>query len=97
MSSPREPKLVRLQVRWQGGETETLQIQMPQNRADVIRYPEAFVARLRELAVDHHDDEIVALLRKDGQKSSTTGSRSALSNGCATNIAYQRPSLRQGP
>src|SRR5271169_4336661 len=52
-----EPKLVRLQVRWQGGETETLQIQMPQNRADVIRYPEAFVARLRELAVDHHDDE----------------------------------------
>jgi Recombinase zinc beta ribbon domain len=68
-----EPKLVRLQVRWQGGETETLQIQMPQNRADVIRYPEAFVARLRELAVDHHDDEIVALLRKDGQKSSTTG------------------------
>lgn len=47
-----EPKLVRLEVRWQGGETETLQIQMPQNRADVIRYPEAFVARLRELAVD---------------------------------------------
>ena len=62
-----EPKLVRLQVRWQGGETETLQIQMPQNRADVIRYPEAFVARLRELAVDYHDDEIVTLLRKDGQ------------------------------
>ena len=73
-----EPKLVRLQVRWQGGETETLQIQMPQNRADVIRYPEAFVARLRELAVDHHDDEIVALLRKDGQKSSTTGKPIAL-------------------
>jgi hypothetical protein len=68
-----EPKLVRLHVRWQGGETETLQIQMPQNRADAIRYPEAFVARIRELAADHHDDEIVALLRKDGQKSSTTG------------------------
>ena len=34
-----EPKLVRLQVRWQGGETETLQIQMPQNRADVIAIP----------------------------------------------------------
>ena len=73
-----EPKLVRLQVRWQGGETETLQIQMPQNRADVIRYPEAFVARLRELAVDYHDDEIVTLLRKDGQKSSTTGKPIAL-------------------
>ena len=66
-----EQKLIRLQVRWQGGETETLQ--MPQNRADAIRYPETFVARLRELAVDHHDDEIVALLRKEGQKSSTTG------------------------
>ena len=73
-----EPKLVRLHVRWQGGETETLQIQMPQNRADAIRYPEAFVARIRELAANHHDDEIVALLRMESQKSSTTGKPIAL-------------------
>jgi DNA invertase Pin-like site-specific DNA recombinase len=66
-----EPKIVRLQVRWQGGETEILQLRLPQNRAEAIRYPEAFVERIRELAIDHHDDEIVALLRAEGHRSST--------------------------
>ena len=33
----------------------------------------SFVARIRQLARDHHDDEMVALLRGEGQKSSTTG------------------------
>jgi DNA invertase Pin-like site-specific DNA recombinase len=66
-----EPKVVRLHIRWQGGGTETLQLQLPQNRAEAIRYSEAFVARIRELAVSHHDDEIVALLRAEGQQSST--------------------------
>jgi hypothetical protein len=36
-----EPKVVRLHVRWQGGATETLQLQLPPNRADMVRYPEA--------------------------------------------------------
>lgn len=67
-----EPKVVRLHVRWQGGKTETLQLQLPQNRADAIRYPKPIVARIRELAVDHHDDEIVGLLRSEGHTSSTT-------------------------
>jgi DNA invertase Pin-like site-specific DNA recombinase len=66
-----DPKTVRLHIRWQGGETETLQLQLPPNRADAIRYPEAFVARVRELAVNHHDDEIVDLLRDEGHQSST--------------------------
>jgi DNA invertase Pin-like site-specific DNA recombinase len=68
-----EPKLLRLHIRWQGGETETLQVILPPNRADAIRYPAPFVARIRELARDHHDDEIVALLRSEGHKGSTTG------------------------
>jgi DNA invertase Pin-like site-specific DNA recombinase len=66
-----EPKVVRLHVRWQGGATETLQLQLPPNRADMVRYPEAFVVRVRELAVSHYDDEIVALLRAERQMSST--------------------------
>ena len=66
-----EPKIVRLHVRWQGGATETLQLQLPQNRADAIRYPDAIVDRIRQLAVDHHDDEIVVLLRSEGYKCST--------------------------
>jgi Recombinase zinc beta ribbon domain/Recombinase len=71
-----EPKVVRLHVRWQGGKTETLQLKLPQNRADAIRYPKPIVARIRELAVDHHDDEIVALMRSGGYTSSTKKSRS---------------------
>jgi DNA invertase Pin-like site-specific DNA recombinase len=67
-----EPKVVRLHIRWQGGETETLQVQLPQKRADAIRYPSPFVARIRELAVKHHDDEIVRLLRSEGCISTKT-------------------------
>lgn len=66
-----EPKLVRLHVRWQGGATETLELRLPPNRAEAVRYPEAFVARIRALAGNHHDDEIVPLLRAEGHQSST--------------------------
>jgi DNA invertase Pin-like site-specific DNA recombinase len=68
-----EPRTIKLHVRWQGGKTETLQVQLPQKRADAIRYPTPFVAYIRELAVNHHDDEIVALLRSQNHTSSTTG------------------------
>lgn len=71
MAKGPEPKIVRLQVRWQGGATETLEVPLPPNRAEAIRYSEAFVARIRELAVKHHDDEIVLLLRAEGHRSST--------------------------
>ena len=66
-----EPKIVRLHIRWQGGQAETLQLRLPPNRADVVRYPEAFVEHVRELAFDHHDEEIVALLHGEGHQSST--------------------------
>jgi len=68
-----EPKIVRLHVRWQGGETETLQLRLPRNRADVIRYPNPFVERVRQLAVDHHDDEVAVIMRSEGYKNSRTG------------------------
>src|SRR5260370_3052967 len=68
-----EPKTVRLHIRWQGGEIETLCLQLPRNRAEAIRYPMAFVARIREFEADHHDDEIVTILRDEGQKSTATG------------------------
>jgi hypothetical protein len=68
-----ELKALRLYIRWQGGETETLRLQLPQNRAEAIRYPMALVHRVRELAADHRDDDIVAVLRAEGQKSTTTG------------------------
>ena len=66
-----EPKVVRLHVRWQGGATETLELRLPLNRAEAVRYPDAFVARIRELAASHHDDEIVYQLGAEGHQSST--------------------------
>jgi DNA invertase Pin-like site-specific DNA recombinase len=66
-----EPKIVRLHVRWQGSATETLELRLPPSRAEAIRYPEAFVAHIQELAADHHDDDIVRLLAAEGHQSST--------------------------
>jgi DNA invertase Pin-like site-specific DNA recombinase len=71
VSNGPEPKIIRLHIRWQGGATETLEVLLPPNRADAVRYPEAFVSRVRELAVKHHDDEIVQLLGAEGHQSST--------------------------
>jgi DNA invertase Pin-like site-specific DNA recombinase len=68
-----EARVVRLHIRWQGGATETLLVQLPQKRADATRYPSPFVERIRELAVNHHDDEIATLLRSEGCKSTITG------------------------
>jgi hypothetical protein len=71
VSKGSEPKTIRLNIRWQGGATETLEPLLPPNRADAMRYPEAFVSRVRELSVDHHDDEIAQLLGAEGYQSST--------------------------
>jgi hypothetical protein len=67
----REPKLLRLHIRWQGGAIETVELRLSPNRAEAVRYPDAFVAHIRALAATHDDDEIVALLNRDGLKSST--------------------------
>jgi hypothetical protein len=66
-----EPKQLRLQIRWQGGATETVELRLAPNRADALRYPEAFVARVRELAIRYDDGEIAAKFNGDGLTSST--------------------------
>ena len=66
-----EPKTLKLHILWQGGAKETLDVLLPPNRADAVRYPEAFVSRVRELAVNYHDDEITQLLSAEGHQSSS--------------------------
>ena len=39
-----EPKLLHLQIRWQGGATETIDVRRQPNRAEATRYPDTFVA-----------------------------------------------------
>ena len=70
LKSP-EPKLLWLQIRWQGGATETIKVRRPPNRAEAVRYPEAFVAKIRTLAERYDDKEIVARLNGEGLTSST--------------------------
>jgi hypothetical protein len=60
-----------LHIRWQGGAIETVELRLSPNRAEAVRYPDAFVAHIRALAATNDDDEIVALLNRDGLKSST--------------------------
>ena len=67
----REPKQLRLQVRWQGGETETVELHLPPSRAEAVRYPSEFVVRIGDLAKDHDDEEIAASLDREGLQSST--------------------------
>ena len=45
-----EPKLLQLQIRWQGGATETIEVHQRPNRAEVVRYPDEFIAKIRALA-----------------------------------------------
>jgi len=66
-----EPKLLRLQIRWQGGATEIIDVRQQPNRADAVRYPDTFVAKIRDLAKLHDDREIVAKLKTEGLTIST--------------------------
>jgi len=66
-----EPRKVRLQIRWQGGATETVELRLAPNRAEALRYPQEFVARVKDLAIHHDDGEIAAKLNGEGLTSST--------------------------
>ncbi len=66
-----EPKQLRLQVRCQGGAAETVELRLPQNRAEAVRYPPDFAGRIRDLAKDYDDGEIAASLCREGLKSTT--------------------------
>ena len=66
-----EPKLLRLQVCWQGGANETIEVRQRPKRQDAIRYPDTFVAKIRDMAKLYRDAEIIDLLKSEGLTSST--------------------------
>jgi DNA invertase Pin-like site-specific DNA recombinase len=66
-----EPKLLCLQIRWQGGATETIEVRQLPNRSEAIRYPDTFVAKIRTMAQRYDDNEIVAQLKSEALTSST--------------------------
>jgi hypothetical protein len=60
-----------LQIRWQGGATETIDVRREPSRAEVTRYSDTFVAKIRTMAEKYDDDEIVLRLNGEGLTSST--------------------------
>ena len=67
----RRPRLLRLQICWQGGATEVLEVRQRPKRQDAIRYPDTFVAKIRDMAKIYNNREIVELLNGEGLTSST--------------------------
>lgn len=61
-----EQRLVVLHVRWQGGACEDIQVQLRRKLADQVRYPNELVQRVRELAHELTDDQIVEALNQQG-------------------------------
>jgi len=66
-----EPKLLKLKIRWQGDATEVVELQLPANRPDVMRYPQTVIDRVRDLAREHDDSDIAALFNEENLTSST--------------------------
>jgi len=63
-------KKVILHIRWQGGVTENISIDIPLNVFDRIRYGKDIVNRIRELASQHTDGQIAEILNAEGIKPS---------------------------
>jgi DNA invertase Pin-like site-specific DNA recombinase len=55
-----------LHLRWQGGSTENIEVKLLPNYCEQVRYPEDFVERIRQLAVQLNDDEIAEQLNQEG-------------------------------
>ena len=64
-----ERKSAILHVRWQGGACEDLEVTLPANIADRLRYPDEVVDRVRELAREHSDEQVAAALNREGRRS----------------------------
>jgi DNA invertase Pin-like site-specific DNA recombinase len=65
-----ERRLFVLHVRWQGGALEDLLVPMPPTQAEVRRYPEQVVERVRqEISLHQTDAEIAATLNQEGLNS----------------------------
>jgi Recombinase zinc beta ribbon domain len=63
------PKQLLVHIRWQGGACSERTVQPPLNMPDRVRYPDAIVERVRELAQSLPDDQIAAQLHRDGHTS----------------------------
>jgi DNA invertase Pin-like site-specific DNA recombinase len=66
---PRQPKQLLVHIRWQGGASTDVAVQLLPNFAERIRYPAELVRRVRELAYNLPDSRIAAQLNQEGRRS----------------------------
>jgi hypothetical protein len=69
VEKPSSPKQLSVHLRWQGGASTNLTVQLPLSIADRVRYPGALVDKVRELAHDLPDAEIANRLNREGYAS----------------------------
>lgn len=55
-------KQLKLHVRWQGGLNESINVQLPKNYPDRLRYPSEFVEKIRQMAQSMSNKEIIQKL-----------------------------------
>jgi len=66
-----EPRQALLHVRWHGGAHVDIAVPLPPLRQEQLRYPLELVQRVRELALELGDDQIVERLNQEGRRSAT--------------------------
>ncbi len=72
VSKSNQKKTISLNIRWQAGPLEQIQVIMPPNAADKTRYPKAIVEKVRSLTLQYGDDKkTVAILNEQGILSAT--------------------------
>jgi DNA invertase Pin-like site-specific DNA recombinase len=65
-------KTLLLNVRWLAGHTEQIKVNLPPNVADKIRYPDAFIEKVRALTLKYGDDKkTIDILNEQGINSAT--------------------------
>src|ERR1039457_4878314 len=69
VEKPANQKQLLVHIRWQAGACSDVNVQLPPNIADRVRYPSAAVDRIRELAHNLPDGEIAGRLNREGQLS----------------------------
>src|SRR5260370_24375531 len=69
VEKPSSAKQLLVHLRWQGGASTNLTVQLPLSIADRVRYPAALVDKVLELAHGLPDAEITAQLHRQGHAS----------------------------
>jgi len=67
VTKDRQTKTLFLNVRWQAGPLQQIQVTLPPNAIDKVRYPTAIVEKVRALTMQYGDDKrTIAVLKEQG-------------------------------